>query len=332
MKKRIVCTTLVCMMIVLFSGCGGSGSSDNKSPDTSSEKPPVVSDIIQKSEVKYSLPETELFDNEYYKLTVNSIESTDIGAVIGDAIGDVIVNLTYENKTGDLQYISTKDCYINGYKIFVTDQINKKSENSDKLTYSEYSGGQILVPGKTTAHTQMILNTYEVPDFSAVEELTFSLRSGNSQDSFYFKAADTVTLYPTGLTADNVTYPERQKTANEQIIIDNDQILYVLYGVSGQNSGCVTVHGYLENKTDERLSFNWNNVTINDKSGSNMLFEIYTLEPKKRVNTSEMLIACLLDLPGDGSLTLEELTFNAHISVSGNENDIPVTWQARELY
>lgn len=77
-------------------------------------------------------------------------------------------------------------------------------------------------------------------------------------------AADTFTVYPTGLAADSVSYPNYRHKNGETVVLDNDQLLFIVEKVDDTDSDIYTLNCYIANRTSQDLLIGWDMVSVND--------------------------------------------------------------------
>ena len=96
--------------------------------------------------------------------------------------------------------------------------------------------------------------TQEMLDAGMPEELT--------RANGCFLVHKEFSLYPTGLQADEVTYPERVKDTNEQVFWDGDKGCFVVLN-GKQNVTGYSIQTYVENRSDHYIYMNWEDVEVN---------------------------------------------------------------------
>ena len=116
-----------------------------------------------------------------------------------------------------------------------------------------------------TVNSTVYIATYQLEQYgiTSVDEITFTLYIFDSED---FMAEpyvnDVFTIYPTGLTADTVVYPERAAVGGEQVVTDSDGVAFIIESFEN-DAGTCTLRCYLNNRTDAALMFAWEDVTVN---------------------------------------------------------------------
>jgi len=71
------------------------------------------------------------------------------------------------------------------------------------------------------------------------------------------------TVYPTGKTAETVVYPEYQHKNGETVLLDTEEMLFIVEKVSDTDSDLYTLECYIVNRTDRDLIVSWDGVSVN---------------------------------------------------------------------
>lgn len=104
----------------------------------------------------------------------------------------------------------------------------------------------------------------ETLGITSVDEISFRLSvidSDNWMDEPFVD--ESFTVYPTGLTAETVVYPEYRHKNGETVILDNDQLLFIVEKVADTDDDFYTLNCYIANKTDSDLLVSWDGVSVN---------------------------------------------------------------------
>ncbi|MBQ6236193.1 MAG: lipocalin family protein [Clostridia bacterium] len=188
----------------------------------------------------YTVDNAVIADNDYCKVTL--ISGTE------SASGDVAFKFLLENKTADKeQTFSIDDVAVNGWIVS--------------------SGVYESVKAGKKANDTMTLTASDMKEYglTSADKLAFSLRVYDSNDwSADNFVDDTFTVYPTGMTEAEVVSPERQKTAKEMVVVDNDKCAFVILDTYEDSIWGYTLSVYLENKSaDKSMMFSWDDVSVN---------------------------------------------------------------------
>ena len=74
---------------------------------------------------------------------------------------------------------------------------------------------------------------------------------------------DRFSVYPTGLTPEQVVYPQHQPSSGQTVIMDNDSLVFIVERVDDTQSGFYTLDCYIANRTDRDLLVSWDGVSVN---------------------------------------------------------------------
>ncbi len=178
------------------------------------------------------------------------IDNDDVSFIILDQRDDSIWGCTFdcylENKTDSTLMFSWDDVGVNGYMV-------------DPFWAAEVAPGMRKYSGVSFPSSD-----FDEIGITAADEINFTLRIYDSYDWLaddYVK--DVYAVYPTGLSADTVVYPERKTAASEQVVIDNDEFSFIILRQRDDGTWGYTLDCYLENKTDASLVFSWDSVSVN---------------------------------------------------------------------
>jgi len=260
MKKnvlRVISIILVtCLMAVLAVGCGTdddkkqeNNTANTNSTESNDKKPTATEDVTPKSQdseptskpdkVKYTIADQVLVDNEVCTFKIVKAEEDDFWGFK--------VKVYCENKTADKNLMfSVDDVSVNGYLIdpYWANTVAPGKKNNGELTFnSDY---------------------FDEAGITAADEIRFKLKVYDSDDweADYF-VEDRFAIYPTGKSADAVQYPARKTTDTEKVIIDNDDISFVILEAGRDDFWGYRVLCYIENKTGKTLMYTWDDVSVN---------------------------------------------------------------------
>ncbi|MGI6072391.1 MAG: hypothetical protein ACOX75_05200 [Lachnospiraceae bacterium] len=253
MKKILAILLVVAVVFALFA-CGNSEKTksvvseitdkvefDNK--DMISEDSDVDADGGEPSkpeaEGKYTLSNEVLVDNEH--LTVTAVEAFEKDD------GGFVLKLLVENKS-DNNTLCVK--------------------NDSLMTYNGYmvsSWWTVHVAPGDKAITEMFVYSDELPaDAGVAEELTFHLIASNYDDineEYYID--DYFVVYPTGLDADSVTYRDRPPVPGQAVIVDNEDLKFIIESARKDDYWGYLIHFYVENRTETTICLAWSELSAN---------------------------------------------------------------------
>lgn len=121
------------------------------------------------------------------------------------------------------------------------------------------------VDGGKAVYSAVSFDTYELAQYgiTAMDEISFRLSVIDSEEWMNEPFADEIfTVYPTGLTADTVEYPEYQHR-NGETVIEDENLRYIIVKVEDTDGDLYTIHCYVQNKTDRDLLVSWDDVSVN---------------------------------------------------------------------
>ena len=225
-------------MLFALAACGSAPAEPEKAEGSIAEaEPETAAPEQQDSKTAYSLGETVLADNEQCAFTITEVSESG---------SNVIVSVVCENKSDTVLMFACEDAAVNGCMIdpFWAQEVAAGKKAAEKLSFSKS----------------------EMKDYgiAAMDELSFELMIYDSENySGDYIVNERCTVYPTGLSADAVVYPDHQAAENEQIIVDNDSCTFIITGVDPDNIWGYTVKAYVLNKTDSTVTCSWEDVSVN---------------------------------------------------------------------
>lgn len=190
------------------------------------------------SEGDYILENQQIADNESCIFTITDVEMDDIWGLT--------LHAQCVNKTDKKLMFTIEDASVDSYSIdpFWAEEVTAgKTANSD-ISFSK--------------------DSLEKCGIKSADEITFTLKVYDSDDwaaDPFYKGESTI--YPTGKTQDEIVYPEYTPAENAQAIVDNDQVLFSVEGAEKDDIWGYELHVYLENRTDKKLMYSWDDVSVN---------------------------------------------------------------------
>ena len=157
------------------------------------------------------------------------------------------MQLTCENKSGKDMLFSLNHVSVCGIMF-------------DPLWAEEVSAGKKV-------NSTVYFDTYALEEMgiTTLDEISFRLSvidNVNWMDDPFLDEA--FTLYPTGLDAASVEYPQYQHKHGETLVVDNDKLLFIIEKVDDAENDTYTLYCYVENRTDKDLLVSWDGVSVND--------------------------------------------------------------------
>lgn len=242
--KRILGLMMSIIMLLTLAACGAKPEA-TEAPDAATAAPTEVAtepttEMPTEPEVvitELDMGESVLVDDENCTFSVQLASKNEHLGMTLDAL--------CVNKTDKTLYFTWNTVSVCGYMY-------------DPLWAEEVAPGASL-------NSTIYIDTYQLEQYgiTSVDEITFTLYIFDGED---FMAEPFVnepfTIYPTGLNAESVEYPERASVGGEQVIVNNDDLCFIIESVE-DDSIFYTLHCYAENKTDTSLMFSWDGVTVN---------------------------------------------------------------------
>jgi len=251
--KKIIALLLAIIMLLSLAACGGGGS-DTPNDGAAEGGEPVENngpaeggepDAAQPPESNKPADETNsalpivVLDNEYATFSI-------VDNKIDDFWGPTLT-VFCENKTEDTSLTFSMDMVaVNGYML-------------DPLWATTVAAGK-----KTNSDVTFFSSDLEMTGITSLDEVEFQLNIYDSEDwSVENFVSDWFTVYPTGLSAAEVTAPARPSSANEQIICDNEDCTFIIVEDYVDDFWGYTISLYMNNKSDKNLYFTWDDVSVN---------------------------------------------------------------------
>lgn len=328
----------VCMIAAFAAGCGSSGSAgpkeepaktpetadttpsapsqDTDAPDIAAEEPqektdapvpaaeePAQDEPAPSSEpapsapASYTISDEVIVDDENCAFTIVKAED--------DSLWGFTLKALCENKTADKNLMfSIDDVSVNGYM-------------SDPVWAAEVAAGK-----KSNNDITFLTSSFDTIGITSADEITFTLNIYDSDDWMAdHLVAETFTIYPTGLTRDQIVVPERRTAAGEQVILDDGNTTFIILGTEEDNIWGYTVLGYLENKTDKPLMFTWDDVSVNGF----MIDPLWASEVAPGMRSYAEISFMDSEFEDNGITDVEEIEFLLRISDADD-------WMADNLY
>ena len=177
-----------------------------------------------------------LVDNDVLTMTAVSIEDSWLG---------LNLNLRVENKADYKIALDFKAISVNGYSCDIFEY-----ETVEKNETSEFT-------------VQLDEDDLNLIGVKSIDEVRI-LFSVSNNDKYETIGQESAVFYPTGLTAEEIVYPERKSNPRENVIVDNDDILIIFIQGEKDPYFGYELLSYVENRSDKNLALRFENVTIND--------------------------------------------------------------------
>ena len=332
--KRLSALTALILCIFMTAGC--SGGTEKASGGNSVSSGEAASDASE-NEAEYTLKDAVILDTDLYTITANQVSSNEED--------DCIVEFTIDNKSEYDLAFDFGDVCLNGFSAY-----GSWNEESENLAYpdpestigmiAEAAGDDaplglgVAAGGSTTETAVFTLHEHNMPVIDEIL-LTPDIYYQHAQDNPYDRGDNALSpeerelianpaecgIYPTGLTADTVEYPEHQDVDGEQVIVDNDDFTYIIQELREENDGdTFRIWTYIENKTDKTLEFSWPASQV-DGAAADLNQYGTSVAPGKRAYSAELIMKDYDEFfPEDG--TIETISFNLLVEEERSSTDL----------
>ncbi len=332
--KRLSALTALILCISMTAGC--SGGTEKASGENSVSSGEAASDASE-SEAEYTLKDAVILDTDLYTITANQVSSNEED--------DCIVEFTIDNKSEYDLAFDFGDVCLNGFSAY-----GSWNEESENLAYpdpestigmiAEAAGDDaplglgVAAGGSTTETAVFTLHEHNMPVIDEIL-LTPDIYYQHAQDNPYDRGDNALSpeerelianpaecgIYPTGLTADTVEYPEHQDVDGEQVIVDNDDFTYIIQELREEDDGdTFRIWTYIENKTDKTLEFSWPESQV-DGTAADLNQYGTSVAPGKRAYSAELIMKDYDEFfPEDG--TIETISFNLLVEEERSSTDL----------
>lgn len=249
--KRMICLILALAMIFTLTACGGK---EESVVTTATEVNVEIDEAVTPAETtEEAVPETTeapvtVYETDDTVLLDNAFCTFSVGAASSNDLAGMQLEVTCVNKTQEALDFSWNNVSVCG------------------MMYDPMWA--VTVPAGETLTSQVEIDTYalENMDVQAADEITFQLNvlsSENWMDVPY--AEEYFTIYPTGLSADTVIYPVRENVVTETVLVDDENMTFIIEYVQQQDLYYVA-RCYIANKTQSTLMTSWENVNVNGQA------------------------------------------------------------------
>ena len=268
MRKLLSIILVICLVAVMV-GCGkdddddddrksdkkNTTTVDDKDKDKDKDKTPTPAETGDKTPTPggddvptptekptgstYTIADQVLVDNELCTFKIVSAEE--------DSFWGFMLTVYCENKTTDKTLrFSADNVSVNGYLIdpYWSEDVDAGDKKNDDMTFNS--------------------DEFKKVGFTTPEEIKFTLRVYDSDtwsDENFVK--ENFTIYPTGKSAGEVTYPERKQEPGEQVAVDNENFTFIILNEENDDFWGYSLNCFFENKTDKTLMVTWDECTVN---------------------------------------------------------------------
>lgn len=240
MKRLFILMLCLCLTLSL-AACGKKAETPPPAPTAPGlilNPDPTDPPVVIPTEPEPSLPATDLAADDRCSFTITGTE-------MNEHLG-LQIHVLCENNSDRPLIFSWNNTSVCGFMY-------------DPLWAQEVAAGK-------KANSTIGVDTYALEriGINSVDEVSFTL---TVQDSEQFMEAPIVeqsyTLYPTGKDADTVKLPRYRHREGETVIVDNEDLTFIIYEVDDELADYYTLHCYAANRTGKNIMLFWEDVSVN---------------------------------------------------------------------
>lgn len=259
MKKRILCVVSTAILVLSLAACGGKEAKETK--ETKDEK---ASESVEETEEADEKDEKDAKDakkkeeakkkekseqpGEFEEITALDDENCCIKITGLDMEGEYgpELKIYIENKSEDKTYtVSIEHATINGIQ-------------ADSFIYM---GAEVAAQKKSNETIEIDEDYLEAYDIDKLTDIRLQFDVFESESWEDVAGAD-VHVYPYG--EENAEAYVREAKETDKVLIDNEFVKVTAIGAEmDEEYGCYDLNLYVENKTDNQVMFDAENVSIN---------------------------------------------------------------------
>lgn len=240
MKKKFMALILGVTLILFFAACTKNADSDSSAVKSSISSDDKTSETKTEATESKSQSGDVLVDNEYCKIIFNNIDYTH---------DDVRMNLTVQNKTDKALNVTLDNFALDGVMSFASDEHKYEANQTEDIIC--FIGYDYL-----TLDCKL-----ENKDFSIVE---FNVKFRDDED-YTVLYEDTLTLYPLG---EDAAQKKVYAPADTDVVLLDNDVCKISFLKGKYDEATYYVYLYIENKTNETLSFEFPKGKVNGISTS----------------------------------------------------------------
>lgn len=300
-KKLLQVIAAMMMSALLLTGCSGpapskkedsakteTSKSDDKKEDKKDDKKEDKKDKAASAD--YTIKDEVLFDDDKVSFSIKEIN---MNGLLGPEI-----SVSMENKTDDPLVFGLNYAAVNGYmtESLLYEELQPKTKGVGSISFSS--------------------TFFEETGISSMDEVTIFLTShiADNYDAESYLISDEFTFYPTGKSASDIKYEARELQNSDEVVVDEKDVKVVVLGVDPDSFMGQAVKFYIENNTDQSLSFTRDSVVVNGNSLDSI--SSLTVSPGKKAYHSLYLFS--EELEKNDIKDIEEIRFNVKVSDAEN--------------
>ena len=225
---------IIFFVLIIFTACSGSKEEGTSSDNQETPSANVVENSKKEEDNKPEFEELTVVDNDYMTMKFTDLD------VNGSWGYTLKVNI--ENKSDNDLLIGMNNASIDG------------------VMCDPFWATSVAVGKKMNGDISWPKTLLEKNGLSGINNLAFTLNvsDNNTWDSI-FEEECSLTIDSSVPAPNEVTYPN----FNEQVIVDNDQLIFKLINIDPQGDMGYTLRVYIENKTNSLVLISWDEVSVN---------------------------------------------------------------------
>lgn len=244
--KRLILTVLCLSLVLSLAACGSTPAptepplfaTEAPTEAPHQEAPTAPAQTPTEAPADYTLSGQVLVDNEDCAFTVTGTE-------FNEHLG-LQLQVLCENKSDRTLMFSWNNVSVCGFMI-------------DPMWAEE------VAPGKKV-NTTIDIDTFALEQMkvASVDQIEFDLWVQDSEEFMDEPVVNTkFTIYPTGKTAETVKFPVFEPSETDTVIVDNEDLTFIVMNVDDELADYYTLNCYIANKTDKNLMISWDEVSVN---------------------------------------------------------------------
>lgn len=241
MKKKFLCTTLTFILLTL-SGCGSTDDAVTSNPDTEIKTVEESSTTVETQESlqtdtntenpQVSIDEQIVYDYDGIKITATNL---DFSSFMGPELTFLIENNSDKNIT-----IQARNVSVNGYMVDSTmsAEVMSQKKSNDSLTFSS--------------------NSFDECGIDQIAEIEFNFHIFDSESWEDFADSDTILIQTSCFNG----YIQKYDDSGD-VLYEDSNIKIISKGLSEENIMGPSLMLYIENNSDNGLTVQSKNTSIN---------------------------------------------------------------------
>ena len=240
--KKLLSLLLCLTLLLILAACGSEAAPETQAPTAAPTEPtetPTEEPTLAPTEpAELISEELVLVDNENLTFIVKGFSDN---AHLG-----LEMQVYCENKTDRSMMFSLDGVSVCG------------------IMYDPFWALEVAAGKK--ANDTIYFDTFALAEMGieSVDEISFRLYATDFDDWLANPYVnEPFTVYPTGKTAEMVVYPEYQHKNGETVLMDTEDLLFIVEKVSDTDADFYTLECYIVNRTDRDLILSWDAVSVN---------------------------------------------------------------------